>query len=81
MCCLDILNDMLKRFGSLMLGELDKIQKAVLPQLTSGRPATRKRAISCLGIPSPLVHFFRSHTTSIPSYSTFPYRSHRGVGT
>lgn len=49
MCCLDILNDMLKRFGSLMLGELDKIQKAVLPQLTAGRPATRKRAIGCLG--------------------------------
>lgn len=55
MCCLDILNDMLKRFGSLMLGELEKIQKAVLPQLTAGRPATRKRAISCLGFIAVLV--------------------------
>lgn len=58
MCCLDILNDMLKRFGSLMLGELDKIQKAVLPQLTSGRPATRKRAISCLGTPFILFYYY-----------------------
>eukprot|EP01111_Echinosteliopsis_oligospora_P003334 TRINITY_DN1530_c1_g2_i4.p1 TRINITY_DN1530_c1_g2~~TRINITY_DN1530_c1_g2_i4.p1 ORF type:complete len:1241 (+),score=375.18 TRINITY_DN1530_c1_g2_i4:377-4099(+) len=49
MCCLDILNDMLNRFGDLITPDLEKIQKAVLPQLTSGRPATRKRAIGCLG--------------------------------
>lgn len=48
-CCLDILNDLLQRFGSLILPDIDKVQKVVQPHLTSGRPATRKRAINCLG--------------------------------
>eukprot|EP01113_Clastostelium_recurvatum_P046299 TRINITY_DN809_c0_g1_i2.p1 TRINITY_DN809_c0_g1~~TRINITY_DN809_c0_g1_i2.p1 ORF type:complete len:1240 (+),score=410.29 TRINITY_DN809_c0_g1_i2:61-3780(+) len=59
MCCLDILNDMLVKFGGHMIADHEKIMRAVLAQLTSGRPATRKRAITCLGylavsLPDPL---------------------------
>jgi len=47
--CLQALEDLLARFGSLMTADLEKIQAAVLPQLVSTRPAARKRAIGCLG--------------------------------
>lgn len=46
--CLDILNDLLARFGTLMAKEHESVQKAVLPQLSNSRPNTRKKAISCL---------------------------------
>jgi len=47
--CLEILSDLVQRFGSLMAADHEKLQKAVLPQLTSTRPVARKRAIGCLG--------------------------------
>lgn len=42
------LEDLLARFGSLMTADFEKIQAAVLPQLTAPRAAARKRAIGCL---------------------------------
>jgi cullin-associated NEDD8-dissociated protein 1 len=45
---LDTLNDMLNRFPGELASDYEKIQKAVLPQLTSSRTASRKKAISCL---------------------------------
>jgi len=47
--CLNVLSDLLGRFATLMTRDHEKIQKAIIPQLTSSRPATRKKAISCLG--------------------------------
>ncbi|EGC38692.1 hypothetical protein DICPUDRAFT_148578 [Dictyostelium purpureum] len=48
MSCLDILNDLLQKYGSFMVQDLETIQKVVLPKLTATRPAIRKRAILCL---------------------------------
>ncbi|KAM9980951.1 hypothetical protein ACTFIY_003242 [Dictyostelium cf. discoideum] len=56
MSCLDILNDLLQKYGSFMIGDLENIQKVVLPKLNATRPAIRKRAILCLAniaFPSP----------------------------
>lgn len=39
---------MLNRFPGELASDYEKIQKAVLPQLTSSRTASRKKAISCL---------------------------------
>lgn len=47
--CLGVLSDLLSRFSTSMTGDHEKIQKAILPQLTSTTAATRKKAISCLG--------------------------------
>eukprot|EP01087_Luapelamoeba_hula_P011790 TRINITY_DN324_c0_g1_i1.p1 TRINITY_DN324_c0_g1~~TRINITY_DN324_c0_g1_i1.p1 ORF type:complete len:1220 (+),score=279.85 TRINITY_DN324_c0_g1_i1:138-3797(+) len=47
--CLGVLTDLLKRFATLMDSDHEKIQKGILPHLTSTRVAARKRAISCLG--------------------------------
>jgi len=47
--CLGVLNDLLKRFATLMDSDHEKIQKSILPHLTSTRVAARKRAIACLG--------------------------------
>lgn len=46
---LGVLSDLLGRFATQMTSDHEKIQNAILPQLTSNTPATRKRAISCLG--------------------------------
>lgn len=46
--CMQRLEDLLARFGSLMTADFEKIQSAVLPQLTAQRAAARKRAIGCL---------------------------------
>eukprot|EP01104_Vermistella_antarctica_P019462 TRINITY_DN762_c0_g1_i1.p1 TRINITY_DN762_c0_g1~~TRINITY_DN762_c0_g1_i1.p1 ORF type:complete len:1331 (-),score=413.33 TRINITY_DN762_c0_g1_i1:65-3832(-) len=46
--CLEIANDMLGRFGAAMNHNAEDVQKAVLPQLTSIRTSSRKKAISCL---------------------------------
>jgi len=47
--CLEVLNDLLSRFGALMTDDHDKILKVVQPQLSSKRATSRKRAIGCLG--------------------------------
>ncbi|XP_050436438.1 cullin-associated NEDD8-dissociated protein 1 [Adelges cooleyi] len=46
---LDILADLLSRFGSLLLDFHQVILKSLLPQLTSSRQAVRKRTIVALG--------------------------------
>jgi hypothetical protein len=46
--CLSVLSDILRRYPTLVQ-EHDKIQKAIVPHLTSTRDASRKKAISCLG--------------------------------
>ncbi|XP_033121634.1 cullin-associated NEDD8-dissociated protein 1-like isoform X2 [Anneissia japonica] len=46
---LDILGDLLSRFGGLLLNFHASILDALLPQLTSARMAVRKRAILALG--------------------------------
>eukprot|EP01090_Pellita_catalonica_P023354 TRINITY_DN955_c0_g1_i2.p1 TRINITY_DN955_c0_g1~~TRINITY_DN955_c0_g1_i2.p1 ORF type:complete len:1220 (+),score=270.34 TRINITY_DN955_c0_g1_i2:48-3707(+) len=46
---LGVLCDLLKRFSTQMNQDHEKIQTLILPQLTSTTPATRKRAIACLG--------------------------------
>eukprot|EP01132_Coremiostelium_polycephalum_P010275 gene10275-12603_t len=48
MSCLDILNDLLSKYGSIMVSSLENIQKVVLPKLNASRLAIRKRAIACL---------------------------------
>ncbi|CAH3188697.1 unnamed protein product, partial [Porites evermanni] len=46
---LDILGDLLSRFGGLLVSYHQSIQQALLPQLTSARLAVRKRTIIALG--------------------------------
>lgn len=46
--CLSVLSDVLRRYPTLVQ-EHEKIQKAIVPHLTSTRDASRKKAISCLG--------------------------------
>ncbi|XP_071811076.1 cullin-associated NEDD8-dissociated protein 1-like isoform X1 [Apostichopus japonicus] len=46
---LDILGDLLSRFGPLLISFHPTIQSALLPQLSSSRMAVRKRAIIALG--------------------------------
>lgn len=45
---LDILSDLLSRFGELLIPFHDTILKALMPQLSSARPAIRKRTIVAL---------------------------------
>jgi hypothetical protein len=47
--CLDILCDVLHRFGSLMTADHEKLMNALLVQLNLQRAGLRKRAIQCLG--------------------------------
>ncbi|KAG0632469.1 hypothetical protein M758_1G330700 [Ceratodon purpureus] len=46
--CLDILCDVLHRFGSLMTADHEKLMNALLVQLNLQRAGLRKRAIQCL---------------------------------
>lgn len=46
--CLDILQDVLHRFGSLMTAEHEKMLTALLKQLESPKANLRKRAVQCL---------------------------------
>ncbi len=46
---LDILADLLTRFGSLLVSFHEAIREALLPQLASPRLAVRKRTIQALG--------------------------------
>ncbi len=45
---LDILADLLVRFGASVAKDLPQLQKAILPQLESARQVTKKRATQCL---------------------------------
>lgn len=47
--CLDILCDVLHRFGGLMTADHEKLMNALLVQLNLQRAGLRKRAIQCLG--------------------------------
>lgn len=47
--CLDILCDVLHRFGILMTADHEKLMNALLVQLNLQRAGLRKRAIQCLG--------------------------------
>eukprot|EP00741_Cyanophora_paradoxa_P025544 tig00000383_g24650.t1 len=46
--CLEILNDLLKRFGSLMAHDHDNIKDATLPLLAHAKPSVRKKALVCV---------------------------------
>jgi len=46
--CLEILNDLLKSFGTLMFRDLASIQTGILPMLSSSVSATRKRVATCV---------------------------------
>ena len=46
--CLEILNDLLKGFGMIMVRDLASIQSSILPLLSSEVAATRKRASVCV---------------------------------
>lgn len=46
--CLEILNDLLKGFGMIMVRDLASIQSSILPLLSSEVAATRKRASTCV---------------------------------
>ncbi|MCO5605038.1 hypothetical protein L7F22_059215 [Adiantum nelumboides] len=47
--CLDIMCDVLHRFGSLMVAEHENLLNSLLVQLISNQASLRKRAIQCLG--------------------------------
>jgi hypothetical protein len=47
--CLDILCDVLHRFGGLMTADHEKLMNALLVQLNLQRAGLRKRAIQCNG--------------------------------
>ena len=46
---LDIINDLVTKFGNQMQDELSSVTEAVIPELDSSRSGIRKRAIQCLG--------------------------------
>lgn len=46
---LDLMNDMLAKYGKELAADAEKIQKAVIPHITSKHSAAKKKAISCLG--------------------------------
>jgi hypothetical protein len=46
----DVLNELVSRFGRGMTADQDAIEKAVMPLLFSPQPHPRKRAITCLGM-------------------------------
>jgi cullin-associated NEDD8-dissociated protein 1 len=47
--CLDLLTDLLSRFGSSMGNEHGKMSQVVLKQLNNAKPVVRKRATACVG--------------------------------
>lgn len=67
--CLEGINDVLSKFGNLLVSDHEKILKVVQPQLSSKRPTARKRAIGCLGhlavtIPDGLFNELVNHLVS-----------------
>ena len=47
--CMDILSDVLKRFGDLVAGSHQHMVAALMPQLTHKLATVRKRAVACIG--------------------------------
>ena len=46
---LEILNDLLNKFGGLMAGDHARLRDSLLPLLEDNRAGVKKRAIHCLG--------------------------------
>ncbi|KAM0046728.1 putative TATA-binding protein interacting (TIP20) [Helianthus debilis subsp. tardiflorus] len=46
--CLDILCDILHKFGNLMTSDHEDMLKALLPQLSSNQASVRKKTVSCI---------------------------------
>ena len=69
--CLDILNEVITKYGSLMTQQHAQLTGALLPLLDDRRSPMRKRAIGCLGesglltagLTGPLVFCKHSHCT------------------
>lgn len=47
--CLDILCDILHKFGNLMTSDHEVMLGALLPQLSSNQASVRKKTVSCIG--------------------------------
>lgn len=47
--CLDILCDVLHRFGNLMTADHEILLSALLSQLNSNQASVRKKTIACIG--------------------------------
>ena len=50
MDALDVLTEMLKKFGAHMTGDQDKVLKVLLDLLKSTRSIVRRRSIACIGV-------------------------------
>ena len=48
---LDLLNEVLSKFGGLVASEHARLRNALLPELDESRAGVRKRAIHCLSAP------------------------------
>lgn len=55
---LDLLNDILAKYGKELAADAEKVQKAVIPHITSKASAAKKKAISCLGPHANCPQFF-----------------------
>lgn len=47
--CLDILCDVLHKYGNLMVSDHEKLLSALLPLLTANQASIRKKTVSCIG--------------------------------
>lgn len=47
--CLDILCDVLHKYGNLMASDHELLLNALLPQLNTNQASVRKKAVSCIG--------------------------------
>ncbi|KAG6406357.1 hypothetical protein SASPL_133957 [Salvia splendens] len=47
--CLDILCDVLHKYGNLMASDHEVLLRALLPQLNTNQASVRKKAVSCIG--------------------------------
>ena len=47
--CLDILSDILHKYGNLMASDHGMLLSALLPQLNSNHASVRKKTVSCIG--------------------------------
>eukprot|EP01126_Amoeba_proteus_P036246 TRINITY_DN3689_c0_g3_i2.p1 TRINITY_DN3689_c0_g3~~TRINITY_DN3689_c0_g3_i2.p1 ORF type:complete len:1224 (-),score=235.63 TRINITY_DN3689_c0_g3_i2:455-4126(-) len=78
--CLDIVNDLLGRWGREMsqeVGCFEKLQTAVLPHLNSENARARKKASGCLGylsasLPDPLLNSLTEHLIKSAKAATLP---------
>lgn len=61
--CLDILCDVLHKFGNLMAADHELLLGAFLSQLSSNQASVRKKTVSCTGksyLSGSRMHLFRS---------------------